>query len=115
MQNIIIVNKKINLAEIKKLASETFGDMVKGVADIERKIIALGGEMHADAEEILLANGSVQANLWGFNIYPEQSPENFIEFHSLINIRPAQNNRSMNIESKEIQNSIKEIIQSLIV
>ena len=109
-----IIKDKISQAEIKELARQTFGDMVKAVVDIERNIMAAGGEMHADCEQILLDNGSKQEDLWGANIYPDSVGENFIEYQSLINIRPGAGNRSMEIEDENIRNQVKCVIYSLI-
>lgn len=90
-----------------------FGDMVKGVVDISERKIALDAEMHADLETLLLQEGSQQKNLWGINLYPEMEGEDFLEFDSLINIRPNQGNRSRGIEDPAIQDAIKEIIATL--
>lgn len=88
--------------------------MVKGVVDIEQQIVALDAELHADLETLLLENDSQQEHLWGINIYPFIEGEDFLEFDSMINIRPAQNNRSRGVESVEIQNQIKDIINKII-
>lgn len=90
-----------------------FGDMVKGVVDISERKIALDAEMHADLETLLLQEGSQQKNLWGINLYPEMEGEDFLEFDSLINIRPNQGNRSRGVEDPAIQDAIKEIIATL--
>lgn len=110
-----IITAKISQEEIKKLAEENFGDMIKLVVDIKKEIIAFGGELHADSEELLLDNGSEQKDLWGANIYPWKAGEERIEYTSLINIRPSDNNRSMLIESGEIKSKIKNIIEKLIL
>src|SRR3989338_9135207 len=107
-----IIKDKISQAEIKELARQTFGDMVKAVVDIERGIMAAGGEMHADCEQVLLDDGSKQENLWGANIYPDSVGDDFIEYKSLINIRPKVGNRSMDIEDMAIREKVKQIIVS---
>lgn len=109
-----IVKNKISRDEIKRLAEESYGEMVKAVVDVERKVLAVGGEMHVDGEEILLKDGSRQADLWGINLFPERKGDDFIEYESLINIRPRDGNRSMEIEDKDIRNRIKEVISNLI-
>jgi len=109
-----IIAEIISLGEVKKLAEDTFGDMVKAAVDVEKKIIAIGGELHADAEAILIDNGSEQKNIWGINIYPDKPRNEWIEYISLINIRPKQNNRSMKIEDTGLQKRINEIINSAI-
>lgn len=76
--------------------------------------ISIDGELHSDLERFLLENGSVQEDLWGFNIYPQMEGEDFIEFDSLINIRPRQNNRSRYVESEEIRERIKGMVNKFI-
>ena len=102
---------KITIKELEKLAENWFGDMVKAVADTDRQTIAVGGEWHADAESLLLAQGSKQENLWGFNLYPFEPGDNFLVFDSLINIRPRQNNRSMSILDESVRNKILELVK----
>ncbi len=110
-----IVTNKITLAEVKKLAQESYGDMVKAVADIGLGILAIGGEMHADAEQLLLEKGSRQDDLWGFNIYPDAPDDQMLEYISLINIRPRLGNRSQEIKSEEIKNKIKNLVRKIII
>ena len=105
-----IIKSKINSDELKKITKDNYGDMIKGVCDIKRKIIALGGELHADAEAVLIDNGSISADLWGFNIYPEKQKPEHIEFTSLINIKPALGSRSIEIKDPKIQKQIQSII-----
>lgn len=111
---ISLVKDSIAVTEVKKLAQESFGDMVKAVVDIEQGIMAVGGELHADAEAELLQAGSRQENLWGINIYPDRSGDEQIEFSSFINIRPTQGNRSMIVEDETTQQAIRQIIAKLI-
>lgn len=91
-----------------------FGNLVKAVVDVEKGIMAVDGELHADEEALLLENGSAQKNLWGINIYPDLTGDDFIEFDSMINLRPSQGNRSRSVEDKEIQKEIIKIVNSLI-
>ncbi len=107
-----IIKDKITLDELKILAKERYGDMVKVVLDIEKEIMAAGAEMHVDEEQLLLENGSEQKNLWGINLYPDG--KEFVEFDSMINIRPWQHNRSRGVEDKDTQNKIKKIIDKLV-
>ncbi len=111
---ILVTNKKISLSILQKLCENWFGDMVKVVVDIETEEIALGGELHADAESILLEKGSLQRNVWGANIYPENQPGKQIEFTALINIRPHQDNPSMQIGDEALRNKVHQIIKRLI-
>ena len=97
------------------MAEESYGEMVKAVVDIGQGILAIGGEMHADGEQLLLEDGSLQDDLWGFNIYPEAEGDKFLEYVSFINIRPKQNNRSQEISSSEIRYKIEKIVKEKII
>jgi hypothetical protein len=105
----------ITLSELKDIAKNTFGNLVKAVVDVENKIMAVAGEMHADEEEFLLKRGSQQKNLWGINLYPELKGDEFIEFDSVINLRPFQGNFSRNVDDPKIREKIKAIVKSLVV
>ena len=109
-----MVEETIDIKELIKIGEEGFGDLIKAVVDIEKKIMAIGGELHADEEAILLSLGSKQETLWGINFYPQKKNEEFIEFDSVINLKPAQGNRSRGIENPQIQKRIKEIVERLI-
>lgn len=115
MKEIIIFTDKISFAEIKHLAELRFGDMVKGVVDIDKKVVALGGELHADEEAELLNAGSKQMDLWGINIYHYLKWPDMVEFDSMINIRPNQGNRSRSVEDEEIREKILEILKDKIL
>ena len=108
------LSAKINLKQLKEIATERFGDMVKGVVDIEKNMIVLGADLHADEEALLLEQGSEQKNLWGFNLYPDALGEGFIEFDSMINIRPSQGNRSRTVQDPEIQKQITRVVREWI-
>ncbi len=108
-----IITEKISYKELKSLSENPFDYMVKAVADIEMEIIAVGAAMHSDEEAVLMDNGSLQENLWGFNILFDMPSEDRIEFDSVINIRPKQN-RSRFIEDKEIKKRIIELVNKLI-
>lgn len=105
-----IITDHISKSELVKVAEQSFGDLVKAVVDIDKKIIAIGGEMHADEEAFLIERGSDQKNLWGINIYPGESGDDFIEFDSMINLRPSQGNRSRGVDDEKIRNKIREIV-----
>lgn len=104
-----IVKEMLSLDDLKAMAA-TFGDMVKAVVDIERGIIAVDAELHSDLEALLLEDGSKQRDLWGVNLYPSAPGGEFIEFDSLINIRPSQNNRSRDVQNPEIRKKITDIV-----
>jgi hypothetical protein len=110
----IIREQKITRQELEEMSKEFYVEMVKGVADIERGIIALGGEWHMDANNVLIEDGSKQPNLWGFNVYLKKSKEERLEYNSLINIRPNQGNNDMEIESVETRNTIFAIVNNLV-
>jgi hypothetical protein len=112
--DIVFVTEPLEPAELARLVHLHFDDMVKNVVDLERKIAAAGGALHADAEHLLLESGSRQADLWGANYYPGQGAEGCIEYTSLINIRPAQGNRGMLIEDSQIRDRVREITFALI-
>ena len=108
--DIRIITDTITREEMSEIAKEFYGNMVKGVADVENKIIALGGEYHMDANIVMIEHGSRQDNIWGFNIYLDREGDDWLEYVSLINIRPAVGNRSMFIEDHELCRKIKKII-----
>ena len=109
-----IITDKISVEELKKMADKMFGNLVKGVVDIEKEVMAVNGELHADEQALLLENNSKQENLWGINIYLEKIDQDFIEFDSVINIRPSQQNRSRGVDNLEIREKIIEIVNKLI-
>jgi len=98
------------------MAEKMFGSLIKGVVDVEKNILALDAEMHVDEESELLKQGSNQQNLWGINLYPElfRTPD-FIEFDSMINIRPSVGNRTRGVEDKKIQDKIRRTVEKLVV
>lgn len=110
-----IITEPISKTELVSFTNEQFPDLVKGVVDIEREVMAIGGELHADEEALLLKDGSRQENLWGVNFRFDWPEDQWIEFDSMINIRPARGNRSRNVESQEIQRRIRRIINKLIL
>src|SRR3989338_8392182 len=106
--NIRVVKEKISRTEAKEIAKEFYVDMVKGAVDMEREIIALGGEWHIDANNALIDDGSMQPNVWGFNFYPDL---NRIQYSSLINIRPLQNNLAIEIQDEKLRRQMEKIIR----
>jgi hypothetical protein len=114
LPGIVIVDRRIEPADLRRLVVLYFKDMVKLVVDVRRGVVAVGGELHADAEQLLLEQGSAQADLWGANYYPGRGPEGCIEYTALINIRPSQNNRGMEVQDSETRRTIREITYSLI-
>lgn len=114
-EKIQIISEPITSEQLKIVAIERYGDLVKAVVDVELGIMAIGGEMHADEESVLLERGSAQANLWGINIYPDKPREKMIEYDSIINIRPRQNNRSRGVDDLEQQKRITDVVLKLVI
>jgi hypothetical protein len=109
-----IINTEISLEEIKQMAQNKFGNFVKAVIDIDKNIMAVDAELHADEESLLIENGSKQQDLWGINIYPDLKEEDRIEFDSMINLRPFQGNRSRSVENPQVRGKIMKIVNGLI-
>ena len=109
-----IITSPIPKEELKESAHETFESMTKAVVDVELGIMAAGGSLHADEEAVLLEQGSKQENLWGINIYFEKPKNEMVEFDSMINIRPKQNNRGRGVDSEEIRKKILAVVNRLI-
>ena len=105
-----IVRDMLTLDELKQMASAMFENMVKAVVDVEKKLVALDAELHSDLEALLLQDGSKQKDLWGINLYPEMQGDEFIEFDSMINMRPSQGNRSRGVDNAETRKKISEIV-----
>jgi hypothetical protein len=108
----MILKEKITVDQLREMANNMFGNMVKAVVDVRQKTIGVDAELHADEEALLLQNGSLQQDLWGINVYPdmERNGPDFIEFDSMINLRPSQNNRSRGVENKEIRDQIIAVV-----
>lgn len=109
-----LIDQPITLTELKQLAQNRFGNFVKAVVDLQLKIMAVDADLHADEEALLLGSGSKQEDLWGINLYPELTGDDLIEFDSMINLRPAQGNRSRNVEDQAVRQKIVSIVKSLI-
>jgi len=111
---IVLLSRRIEPVALSHLVQDGFRDMVKFVADVERGVIAVGGELQADAEQVLLEDGSQPEDLWGANYYPGRGREGCIEFTSLINIRPARDNPGMEIADPATQERIRALTFGLI-
>ncbi|MEX0848685.1 MAG: DUF5674 family protein [Candidatus Dependentiae bacterium] len=105
----------ITIEELKKMSENMFDDLVKAVVDIEKEIMVVDAEMHADQEYYLLENESKQKDLWGINLFPYSfGTEDFIIFDSMINLRPSSGNRSRIVENPVVQEKIKNIVHKLV-
>jgi Protein of unknown function (DUF5674) len=109
-----IVTTPVSIDELRSMAVEQFGDFVKAVVDVRRAVMAIGGELHADEEALLLEDGARQADLWGINLYPGRATGELIEFDSMINVRPSQNNRSRGVEDPSVRRQIEDVVGRLI-
>lgn len=109
-----LVREPISTQQLRDAGEELYGDMVKAVVDVEKEVMAVGAELHADEEAFLIEQNSRQDNLWGINLYTERTLSEMVEFDSMINIRPRQNNRSRGVEDPEIRARIIRIVRSLI-
>jgi hypothetical protein len=101
-----IVSTQLTYDELERMAVSTFGNMVKAVVDVDRDLLAIDGELHSDLEALLIENGSKQQSLWGINLYPELQGDDFIEFDSMINVRPSRGNRSRGVENAQTRERI---------
>ena len=109
-----VVRDSISRDELTEIAKRQFGDMVKAVVDVEQGIMAIGGELHSDEEAMLLDQGSAQRDLWGINLYPDKPLNEWIEFDSIINVRPSGGNRSRYVESSDIRETVTRIVNRLV-
>ena len=110
-----IISKKISRDELNKMDSGYFEDKIKAVVDIEKQIIGVDAELHADIEGALIEEGSELRNLWGINFLADEDEiEEFVKFDSLINIHPKQNNRSRDVEDENVRNKILEAVEKWI-
>ena len=111
---ITIIRNTVTRRELSNMAKQQFGDMLKAVVDVEQGIMAIGGELHSDEEALLLDQGSAQKNLWGINLYPERPVPEWIEFDSMINVRPSGGNRSRSVERADLREAITTIVNRLL-
>ena len=112
--NVQLVRSRIDHAALTKLAGENYGEMIKGVVDVTREIVALGGELHADAQAALLRDGSRPEDIWGFNIYVEKPRRQRMDYTSFINVRPSAGNRSMEVQDHVLRKRMRDIVDSLV-
>ncbi len=110
----ILVSEPISTQQLHEAGEELYGDMVKAVIDIEKEVMAVGAELHADEEAFLIERNSRQENLWGINLYTNRAIPEMVEFDSMINIRPRQNNRSRGVEDPNLRERIIGIVRTLV-
>ena len=108
-----IVSDKITLAELETMAKNMYGNLVKAVVDVEREVVAIDGELHIDLAELLVEGGSTNKNLWGVNIYFD-SKDDWLEFDSMINLKPQLGNRTRSVDDPVVREKIKTILKKFI-
>lgn len=109
------ISQPLKLDQLNNLATQTFGSLVKAVVDVERKILVIDAELHSDLEHYLLDQGSNQADLWGINLHPALfGTPDFIEYDSMINLRPSRGNSSRGVDDPNIRQTIQDIVLPLI-
>ena len=112
----MIVKDKITLRELERMAKNMFDDLVKAVVDVEKGAMAVDAPMHSDEEAELIQNGSKQQNLWGINLRPTFfGTDDFVEFDSMINLRPGQNNRSRSVDDPKLREKIIKIVDKIVI
>ncbi len=111
----VLVTDSITVEELKEMSKKMFEDLVKAVVDVEKGIMVVDADMHADQEFFLLENDSNQKDLWGINLFPDHyGTDEFLVFDSMINLRPSSGNRTRSVEDPMVQKKIKEIIAKLV-
>ena len=111
-----IVRENISIEELRKMSEKMFDGMVKAVVDVEKEIMAVDADFHADEEFLLLEEGSQQKHLWGINIHPELvGTEGWVEFDSMINLRPSDGNRSRGVDNPKTRELIIKIVNKLVI
>ena len=110
MSDSTIIRAAITGAVLNAIADRQFGDMVKAVIDVDRRVMAFGAEFHSDEEAARLEDGSTQPSLWGMNLYPGETGKAFLEYDSMINVRPAAGNRSRNVEDETTRVRIVSVV-----
>ena len=107
--------EKVTVGELRQLAEKMYGTLVKADVDIARMIVVIDMDMHADGEAFLLEGGSQQADIWGINLHPSKyGTDNFIEFDSMINIRPRQGNPSRDVLDATVRQQIIALIRDTV-
>ena len=112
--HIRFVREPLVRSTLSEIAAEGFGDMIKAVVDVSRAIMVVGADLHSDEEAALLDDGSLQSDLWGVNLYPHETGDTWIEFDSMINVRPGQGNRSRGVDSEIVRTRIRLVLSALV-
>ena len=110
----VTIHLPITRGDLRAMATHSFGDMVKAVVDIERGLMMVDAEMHADQEAELLEAGSRQENLWGINLYPDLPDPDWLEYDSMINLRPSFGNRTRGVDDPATRERIAARVRQLV-
>ena len=105
-----ILKEITKVKDLRIMAARIFENLLKAVVDVDRELVAVDAELHSDLEALFLENGSQQKSLWGINFYPDQQGDDFVEFDSMINMRPSQGNMSPGIDSEATRKKILKVI-----
>jgi len=110
----VLVREPVTREALRQMAAGQFGDFVKAVVDVGRGVMAIGGDLHADEEALLLEDGAQQRDLWGINLYPDRPVEEIVEFDSMINVRPSQGNRSRSVDDPARRQQVRSVVNRLV-
>jgi hypothetical protein len=110
----VSLSERISLGELRALAPVRFGDLVKAVVDLRREIMLVDADLHADQEAALIAEGSAQQDLWGINLYPDLAEADWLEYDSMINLRPSFGNRSRGVDDPATRERIADLVRRLV-
>src|SRR3990167_1921022 len=107
--------KSVTIDELNKMSQKMYGNLVKADVDVAKKIVVLDMGMHADGEAYLLEGGSKQNDIWGINLHPDKyGTDEFVEFDSMINLRPSQGNLSKGIDDKKTKQQLLDLIAGVV-
>lgn len=110
-----IVKESISREELRALAHEQYGDLIKAVVDVAQGIMGVGGELHVDIQSLLIEKvGSKGDTTWGINLYLDKTGDDFVEFDSMVNLKPLIGNRTRGIEDETVRAKIRDIIARLV-
>lgn len=110
-----IVKEGITREELRVLAREQYGDIIKAVVDVEQNIMGVGGELHVDIQSLLIEKEHSRGDTtWGINLYLDKTGQDFIEFDSMVNLKPASGNRSRSVEDLVLRERIRSVVDTLV-
>ena len=110
-----IVKEGITREELRVLAREQYGDIIKAVVDVEQNIMGVGGELHVDIQSLLIEKEHSRGDTtWGINLYLDKTGDDFIEFDSMVNLKPASGNRSRSVEDPVLRERIRAVVDTLV-